>query len=155
MRYQDDNGTENKMAVVIMCIVFAIAIGGSIWWWMSAGRFASDNPGLSELQSRRAIRGCINGEVWAFVEHGKTLGQVYGQKDGKFSPMECHFGVESDGLLMREVCLQGNQRGAQVLYGPWKNETFLMVSKTYTHGDIEWLVQPCRPDMPAAESFYR
>lgn len=154
-RHTVETGSENMRAVIMICLVFALAIGSALWWWLTTGKFATQNPGLSELQSRRAIRGCINGEMWAFVEHGKTMGEVYAQKDGRFIRMECRPGHEEDGLVMREVCLKGKDRGAQVLHGPWKNETFVLLSKTRKDGDIEWHSQPCRPGIPAAESFYQ
>lgn len=155
MQYQNESGSENVKAVVVLCILFTIAIGGSIWWWLSSGKFSMDNPGLSELQSRRAIRGCLNGEMWAFIEHAKTMGEVYGQKDGKYLRMKCRPGVEADGLAMREVCINNKNRGGQFLYGPWKNESFEFMSKSHDHGEIVWHNQPCRHGTPAAESFYQ
>lgn len=154
-RYTVAFSSDNLRAVIIFCVVFALAIGSSVWWWLTSGRFSTENPGLSELQSRRSIRGCINGQMWAFVEHGKTLGEVYGQSNGKFYRLECRPGHDEDGLAMREVCLGGRYRGAQVLYGPWRNETFNLVSKTRKDGVVDWRPQPCTPGLPAAESYYR
>lgn len=151
-RYASDS--ENSKIIVMICVAFVLIIGSSVWWWMTSGRYKTENPGLSELQSRRAIRGCINGQMWAFVEHGKILGEVYGQSGGKFFPMECRQGHEEDGLAMREVCING-KRGAQVLYGQWKNETFLLVSKTRKSGNVDWISQPCASGLPDAETFYR
>lgn len=143
---------QNAKSVAVSSIFLVAIVALFAWSFMFGARLGNSNPGLSELQSRRTLRGCINNEVWAFIDVGKTMGQVFTELDGNYEPMLCRPGNESDGLLMREVCLDGLKRGAQVVQGQWGKETFVMMAKIHENGQWIWRPYQCREGVPIVKT---